>query len=494
MKTDPLLKNVFTLAPSLCVAFLVAGCQNIPLAQEGKLDSLNALEKEAIRYGSISVGAPRVYDYADSQQTRAGLVESINDIKNNLDKVLKPQIISLNVTGNASTFSFNPNLRLPGSSSGDAQGVQKPTTGQDQTSRDQQGTQNLTQSITSLLGDNQTAPDPIDLIRLKLSVLRFLESQKRDLELGLPDADFRRLEISVSVTAWVRDPARSALVYLDLYPFNGDEFCHELAEVPIPSLDDPVGFSKLEPELKDTYETSYLKGKPYQDFIQLSNKTPADRPAACHAWLTRNRLVPKLVYVESLGDSRYLGERSLFEAENRLGLGIGPLKAGSRSNSTELRNAQDIVVTTLSFAAGERRAGWYFFRHDETKGMRPIERRISMVVDVPKVLKKMELHVHKSFLDKNENPLLTADMQMQHIRDFRIFINTLEGAFPKEGASPCADLPSAKICFPDSTSWQLAKTAVRNLSQSFDQRLVIDLPTRRRGRSPVLIGTDENGR
>lgn len=360
-------------------------------------------------------------------------------------------------------------------------------------------------ALKDLLKDMSVEPNRIDAQIYKLSVLRFLESERESLDLSDSnpvDSHYHRVQVTVSLTAWTVDPAVAALVYLDFYPYSGDWWCHKIVtktkeeKNSARALNDEELKNRLQnrvavanDELARTFSGSALLSM--EDLLRWFDlsKTPSDPYTGCHGWLMEKYLLPKLVHVEPLGDSRYVMINQGAETSHDIGLELnagryGKVDTGQKANDAELAKQAHIRLTAISFAAGERRAGWFFRGDSQSSSMRPLERRLRMVIDIPVNLKKLELHVHKLFLDKNNKNLAKFPEQTRGLHSSRWLLDEIEDDVEgKLGHDRCDTAIQEKRisrqehCYPSETYWQLTKSRVRNLiSLGWSERLVIDVP------------------
>ena len=122
---------------------------------------------------------------------------------------------------------------------------------------------------------------------------------------------------------------------------------------------------------------------------------------------------------------------------------------------------------SLAFVAGNQRAGWLFMPGESTEGrMAPTERRLRMVVDVPKELQILAIHVHKVFLGPDLGVLegATFSKQVEYLDKTR---ETL----------PRADKLYEKYKKTMPRHYRLIKTRMRNLLfQGWAEEIPVDMP------------------
>ena len=175
---------------ALAISFAFTGCAN------KVLNDFSWLETEALKYGTVSVGAARVADYNHPhlRESREQLQDALNKFRKELGCDLK-----LSVAAGSSNQSSNPDKKSP-----EAAKVQTP------------------------------GPSEIELIGLRIAALKFVESELKDIKLDCitpTETDFRRVVVSLDCSAWVRGKAGAALVYIDLYPYKVDCWCHEASRI-----------------------------------------------------------------------------------------------------------------------------------------------------------------------------------------------------------------------------------------------------------------------
>lgn len=487
------------------MAVVFAGC-NGSLWDNSPWKNIDKSETDASRYGTVAVGAPRIADYdnAELEASRERLREAIGKLRKEVDGTLTPELASARWSERARDFKLGVDLgsllTLPAPTRGDNPGPGNPPT------KDADATTaNSLDALKGLLQGMSVAPNPIDAQIYKLSVLRFLESELDSLNLNrsspVDSTHYRRIQVTVSLTAWTTPPAASALVYLDLYPYKGDVFCHETANDSIKAKTKAKKDAKGDKKKEDKALREALPGiardagdklgKAFSYSDPLSNqdlwewlKSKTDTYTSCHRWFMDHHLLPKLVHVEPLGDSRFVminqGETTAHDVGVDMRAGTyGSLRAGQEGSDAGLTKNADIQLTSISFAAGAARAGWLFrgpTGSTASTPMRPLERRLRMVVDIPKHLKDLELHVHKSFLNDENTNLTPYSQHTEGLRRTRWLLDDIEkdlDACPGEDSA----ISYREKCYPSDTHWQLSKSRVRNLlSLWWSERLVVHVP------------------
>lgn len=180
----------------------LAGCTSLVLWD------FNQLEKEALKYGTVSVGAVRVTDYNEEH-----LEGSRKRLRLALEKIQK----------HLANEPITPSQKPPAATEDTNKKADK---AQDKKAGKAQDKEN----------DKAQAPWPyeIEAIGLRMAALKFVESELEDINLGIVSPNkpgFRRVVVSLDCSAWVRGEAGAALVYIDLYPYEADSWCHEAAKV-----------------------------------------------------------------------------------------------------------------------------------------------------------------------------------------------------------------------------------------------------------------------
>lgn len=210
-----------------------------------------------------------------------------------------------------------------------------------------------------------------------------------------------------------------------------------------------------------------------------------DYVAHAHRYLARANLLPRLVHVEVLGEGELVADTDMARADRSASVSAGWAHFGAVGDATrsevDTRRSSRVHRLSLAFAVGDRRAGWCFFP-SETEGfdaMKPTERRIQMVVDVPKGLRAVDIHVHKTFLDSTMQPLANATLtdQFQAQNRARAILSIIERSYPPPGGT---SLPLDRITavdFPTATNWAIMKSRLRNaMDHYWGERLTVPLP------------------
>ncbi len=427
----------------------------VTLAGCGKLAlwDFDGLEKKALQYGTVSVGAARVIPYDND-----ALKESRETLEASLVKIWE-QLTEAPIT---------PPRQPPAAAKDSKQ------------------------------SSDNTAPwiSEIETVGLRMAALKFVESELEDIRLctiSPTKCDFRRVVVSLDCSAWVRGKAGAALVYIDLYPYKADDWCHEAAKIlkcwwkgnKIKNVDSCKKPEKTksylycwnqvaEDKLKPAFECSDLSAKvrmPKKQDID-KERDPRDWVAFCHRLLHKNKLLPRIAHVERMGKAEYLTLAESDYLSSKLGLGFehpaGPSAEYERETRAEAkRRMGSLRQLSLAFVAGDRRAGWFFMPGESTEGrMAPTERRLRIVVDVPKELDKLAIHVHKVFLGPDLGLLdgATFSKQVEYLNKTWQTLTTADVLYKEyEGTMP--------------RHYRLIKTRMRNLLfQGWAEELAVDIP------------------
>jgi len=426
-----------------CVTF--AGCTN-----EG-LWTFNRLEKESLKYGTVSVGAVRVipYDSNDLKKSREKLKTALTNIRDQLTD--EPITLSQQPTSAAA----EPNQKA-----------------------------NKVQALW---------PSEIENVGLRMAALKFVESELEDINLGTispNEPNFCRVVVSLDCSAWVRGKAGATLVYIDLYPYKVDGWCHEAAQI-LECWWDKIKNcnSSEELEVQKRYECrwkrvtkdklkSAFKSSQLPTRVQMPKKPdiekqdPGDWVAFCHRWLAKKKLLPHIAHVERMGKAEYLILAEADYSTSKFGIGaVHPAGVSAEYERETRREAKrqmgSLRQLSLAFVAGNRRAGWLFMPGKTTEGkMPPTERRLRMVVDVPKELRTLAIHVHKVFLGPDLGVLdgATFSKQVENLDRTRRTLTKADDLYKKYKET----MPS---------HYRLIKTRMRNLLyQGWAEEIAVDMP------------------
>ncbi len=472
-----------------CLAFLfiLAGCK------EYTLWTFSGLEKKALENGTVSAGAARVTDYNNSvlEESRKRLVQDLNNlrVKFATDMNLVPQayIESLNVQHMAASAIISASLKDSNAS----------LVAQDPCNYFGK----LSEAFYKIIDKTQgPRPSDIELVGLRMATLKFIDSEIEDINnldsVCHATSDYRRVVISLDLTAWVSGKAKAALVYVDLYPYKADIWCHEAGDV-LRDINKPEGAKYYEPDkakwneklrilaafnINDIEEVNLpriyeddLRGceKKRIGEVNIYDKDKScdyiDYIAECHRWLSQQNLLPRIVQVERmspgeysiLAQGDYSGTELQVKASSPAGVsGIIQFILGKKSEELTAR----VRPLNLAFVAGERRTGWLFMPvKSEQNRMRPTERRLRMVVDIPKNMTKLGIYVHKAFLDSDLHIVSDTDFasQMKNLEDTREKLTESDSfyeQYKKERAF-----------------YGLVKTRIRNLFyQGWSEEMVVD--------------------
>ncbi|MGB7582448.1 MAG: hypothetical protein WBL85_08390 [Sedimentisphaerales bacterium] len=465
-------KNPFAWLRAICcfsLLFVLVGCgeSTLPLA--------NWLEKNALKNGTISAGAVRITNYSDPclVASRQRLTDTLYVMEANMtDANIMPQSYMSNES------SFKLGLVL-GWAKTEVNSLSLP---------DLNGTNDLFQAMTNV----QPKPTEIEMVGLRMAARKFVESEIEDLNLmSVYPVDcnyYKRYVISLDCTAWVCGKAKAALVLIDLYPYNADIWCHEEANN-VYSLNSDINMWNSNGEIK--WDATNIKwngklsilGRGF-DGNSLKHLTPpillhkADKDAISnyiarlHEWLADSKLCPRIVLVERMEEGEYListqGEYSGygFRGGGALPLGMSASVEAEAEKKNAVKNAT-VQPCDLAFVAGNSRAGWLFRPSTrEQNSMSPKERRLRMVVDIPKGMTKVGIYVHKLFLD--------SDLQVIPSTDF---LNEVANHWLNQWALFQSDSLYETLMENDPALYGLIKTRIRNLlSQGWSEEIVADIP------------------
>jgi len=443
---------LYCLAFAFCFAF--AGCS--------VLQTFSGLEKEALKYGTVSVGAVRVTDYNDPHLKDAR--QQLRTALNNLRKEL----------------GGDPSKSRPLSAAG---GDSNPSS-------------NTGEESSGVLKGQTTRLSEVEMVGLRMAALKFVESEIEDVnlvEIDPVEPNFHRVVISLDCSAWVQGKAGAALVYIDLYPYKVDCWCHEAAQI----------MKEWWNELKDSKRRKKPKGrKDYEDCwnevvkeklkyafkcldqskmemppksAEIKEEDPSDWVAFCHRWLEDKKLFPCIVHVERMGKAEYLILAESGYATTELEIGgvppVGPsAKVGLKAHEEAKRLMAMVRPLSLAFVAGDRRAGWLFMPSKTREArMPPTERRLRMVVDIPKDLVKLSIHVHKVFLGPDLGILPGAILarQVDNLGRTRELLTEADQLYEKYKAT-------------EPGYYRLIKTRMRNLLyQGWAEEIPVEIPAKR---------------
>lgn len=516
----------------LALAFLVwtAGCSS------RLLPSYDKLELEASRYGFVSVGAPRLVDYDTPAlvEGRERLRNALLEIQKELRRT-KPAPERVQLLRDALIRSLKLTVRatvVP--TSGEQGGAPVTRDGQEDTTGEGSAENTGSSALPSLLDlferelTAQLEPNQVDQTRLRIAVLKFVESELQDLQLDRsspPRQGYRRMVLSLQLTAYVREESGVAGVasYIDLYPYRADVWAHEVGQV-IRKAAGPQGFTeekwnkqelqdqvqdkrgedkqtlreKVQGKLED--EWANLRKKlsgvhlPSGDVLGLPTDPPDDPEALAHGFLASRDLLPKIVHVEPLDEGAFVreGEYGTLAETREFAGGLAlPYVAVSadvmrQHVRDEYERRAQVYPYSLAFAAGHRRAGWIFL--PVGKQTRPAHRRIRMVIDVPEAMTLLSVHVHPVFLDETLLPIRGAafSQQLEHLNKARRMLSKFEQTLKKnhlidEQKEGGDFVPATR------TIWELGKSRMRNLlHQGWSQAIVVPVPSRRDEEAPPL--------
>lgn len=484
--------RVFRTFKFLCIVGLFGvflGCRST----NQTLDSFSKLEMEASKHGTVSVGAVRVvnYDRCELREARKRLQDSLMRIRKELKK--KPVVPEGYVTNLSDVRRIlDIGLTLGGKSQSN---ILRENKGQTSPKKTENETKNkpskegegLSQIVDTITASQTPQPSEIDMIGLRMAALKFIESELEDVDLGkiFPvKPNYRRVVISLDCSAWVRGKAGAALVYIDLYPYNADSWCHKAAEI----LEEWWKEAKdnrrstngkggkceedwkkvLKQELGDAFPPKFLESLRPPRIKKCED--PEDWVARCHIWLEKNKLRPRIIHVERMGKAEYLilAEADYLSSEFGIGAAL-PAGLSAEMGVEKRKEIEQLKASvrplSLAFVAGDRRAGWLFMPSKTREGrMPPTERRLRMVVDIPRRLSKLGIHIHKVFLGPDLGILSDAAFanQMANLSLARQKLSEAEQEQFYEKYK--------------GRHWRLIKSRMRNLLyQGWSEEIVVDV-------------------
>ncbi len=464
-------------------AWLLVGCSSaFLLVLAGcPLQSFSRLEEEALKNGTISVGAVRVMNYKDPCliASRQRLINALYAMEANLtDANIMPQSYMSNENFFKLNMALNLNLAML-SAKADPNKTLAPLVMQD--------LNGPTGAFYDIFKGQEPRPSEIEMVGLRMAARKFIESEIEDLNLTnvYPvDCNYKRCVISLDLTAWVRGDAKAALVYVDLYPFKADDWCHKEANT-VCSLNSDSNMWDSNDKINWNANNIKWNGKLSilgEGFYgnSLNNLTPPELTrkdgisnyiARLHGWLKRNHLCPRIVQVERMNPGEYsiLANRDYEE----LGLQVSATHPAGVSAQIDAERAKkmnqfkaEVQQFNLAFVAGDLRAGWLFM---PIKGlMRPTERKLRIVVDIPVHMKKLGVYVHKIFLDASLHPITqNTDFasQMDSLKQTRSLLTKTDKFYDDEQWNQ------------EPMFYPLIKTRIRNLLyQGWSEEIVADIP------------------
>jgi cytosine/adenosine deaminase-related metal-dependent hydrolase len=464
------------------------------------LEVFDNLEAEAGKYGVIVAGAPRVapYDGQLAGDLRDRFLSLVNQLLlENSEEFFQ----SFNVDWRSADLSVALDAMMA-KSAADSTKVRK-----------KQHALDLLESLVKEISAEDLAASRIDRARLRLAHMRYLISQIEDLTLEgshpLPKG-FRRVYLTLELSAFVRpEQAGGAIVYFDLYPKGGDRWAHRVGKIlrdAIPDLDSsdpdhkqrrnqilarlnrPYGEEGTEWDI----QREKLKKAAFRDWADLDDELPLreeilDPYATAHRYL--QKWMPQVVHVDPLDEGELVLDvrggttrKSLTASASTAsgGTNVGGSVSGSSEKAKSMSSA-DVNTLSLAFAAGKSRAGWIFLPSTSSlreNAMKPTERRIRIVVDIPKELKRISVHVHKQFLDRKLRPIRETGFgrQLEAVNKARIVLSEVEDWFPYYAYQGSADNAGVQN-FRSGTNWTLLKSRMRNtIVQTWSESISVTIP------------------
>jgi len=419
----------------LVICFVLVGCTY------KILNTFDGIEAEALKYGTVSVGAVRVVDYnnVELESAREELTKALKNMRKTLTATpdIAPQTFLLNYDMKNRTF----NLSLSGSKEKSAQAGESKQSSQGQSQKE--ALVDLSKIFQEMIKAQGPRPSETEMIGLRMAEIK--EGKK-----------------------YTKEEVKKFLKEIKEYT-EGD-FLKDWNQL-------------IEEEFKDGFKSldELKKNEPNKKFRD-KEKGRGDWVAFCHSWLKKNEFFPRIVNVERMGKAEYL---ILAESDYRsTEFGIGAAHPGIPvSVDTKLQSAEQTQQVTasvrplsLAFIAGNRRAGWLFMPSKTKDGvMPPTERRLRMVVDIPDKMKKLNIHVHKVFLCPKLGVLPGAKFkkQMENLDKARRILTEADKLYKKsiEGKPPCSS----------PRHYRLIKTRMRNLLyQGWSEEIAVSIPEERK--------------
>lgn len=459
------------------VVFVCCGCM---------LQRFSELERRSLENGVIALGAARVTDYDEFAESRDFLIKVLEDQRKKVKEMkaneMVPQsyvdeqrrfywaaAVSMGLQDLSGLSAGNPQVQQKSKQEGKQEGKQE-----DKQKDKQKGSQEESKELLKKIQSLAPSPRPstIEILQLRMAALKFIESEIEELSLAkvcpVDESQYRRVVVSIDMTAWVASDAKAALVYLDLYPYRADTWCRKAKEVleGIVGEPDKMRWDATLRELKG-FEPAFLEG------LELPTVSVEERDcvAVCHWWLRKNKLRPRIVQVERMNPGEYsvLSQGDYSSGELQAGFsGVGNVGGGFKIGGSKKKESVSARVRplNLAFVAGYARAGWLFMPSSAEQGrMRPTERRLRMVVDIPKKMEKLSVHAHKIFLDGELQVVGDADFahQMQNLKEVRRELGESDVFWEHFGR--------------EERHYRLIKTRIRNLlHQGWSDETVIEIP------------------
>lgn len=476
------------------------------------------LEREAARYGFITVGAIRVapYDLAGLNDLRLKQLQSLDNLTKDItNNAPSPELntASINVTEAIAKLSLFYK-GVPDFSKADA-----PQVNQDLFSK-LQGT--LNDLFAAALKSPTLEANRLDMARLRIGYLKYLSCEYENLRLletvPLDEDHYRRMVVSLQLTALVRrEEAKGAIVFLDLYPAGVDLWARSVGkelegihkEVRTDSDTRITLVNKINDKLKHKWP-DYKKQlkkllsrcpdqcepqEPDLPDYEFDEGGLTDFYAEMHRYLERQHFLPKVIHVEPLDEGELITQLNLNAASDRLSLQTGGISGvlsgifGGAAGYTgaQGQNVDQVNQLSVAFSAGDHRAGWLFLpseTHNSAPLLRPTERRIKMVLDVPRRIPAVALNVQKMFTDESLLPVssLPFDKQLRFLNQVRNLLSEADEADGKLFTSldPIRKTPGEYVGstdFKSPTNWELMKSRMRNmLVQGWSEALTFQIP------------------
>jgi hypothetical protein len=490
------------------------------------VELFSELEREASQCGFITAGAIRVapYDLGGLKDLRQKLIQGIDEMTADIKAAPKPEMSAANLRAT----ELLANLSLSYKGFPDFSKAEKPPETNQDLYKSLQGTLNdlFKASMQSNLDANRIDIIRLRLGYLKYLDAEYANLRLTE-TFPLDENKYRRVLVSVQLTALVRrEEAQGAMVMMDLYPQHADTWAHytgralknivDAKEKTEAEAKTKAQKAKAEGELKgepkaeeaakngkepdppekpedwnddvecqfqiqwDKYlpllQQSFFPGAKLRPFRMPSPEPMLDYEGWMHHYLISNGLLPRIIHVEPLDEGELFNQLDLETSSTRLATALGTILPktegvftgayGSTAASGE--KSQLVNPLSLAFAAGSNRAGWVFLpskAHADSPILRPTERRIRMVVDIPKGLSSVALHVHKVFTDESLRPIKAApfDKQLRKLNQARYLLSESEEDFPKDFTQLHPRDAVRATNFKTTTNWELMKSRMRNI-------------------------------
>lgn len=462
------------------------------------VERFSDVERKAAEYGFISAGAIRVapFQLTAWKELRDKQLQAIDELAKEFKTPPKPEWSSAYLSVQDLLLNLSLFYKgVPAIGDGD-----KPPAANSELYSKLQST--LNDLFSKALDSVATEANRIDMARLRLGYLKYLDNQYENLRLletlPLDRTKYRRVIVSVQLTALVRrEAAAGAVVFLDLYPLRGDTWAHFAGRALEQELKKSQGADRTDEDVNAAFKAGWLKHltmlersffdtKAFGEY-KVNDRDRLDPIGAMHHYLAANGLLPKIVHVDPLDEGELFDQLTLTASSTRTGLSLGAtlpnvsaLASGAvGSTGAQGERSQQINPLSVAFAAGDSRAGWLFFPSQGNSNSaisKPTERRFRMIVDIPKSLKLVAMHVHKMFTDRELQPIASFREQLADLNLARQLLSQSEGDYPDVPTIRELNDPVGPIDFRSPAYWELMKSRMRNiLYQGWSENLSFEL-------------------